>query len=167
MGWRSFLRTGRCQAFGFGGVEVFGLGLDADSGEVEAISVPAAGDGEVVGEGGVGVVTAGVGELLQLLGVDGQEALLMDLLGEFGGAGAVSGVEAVVVPLRVMKECEEDDDGLVGLIKPGEVEAVVLDALPVFEAMDALAAVERAGEHGIVEQWCNDGVHADLMNDEG
>lgn len=89
---------GRCEELGCGGVEVFGLGLDADTGEVEAIGVPAAGDGDVVGKGGVGVMAAGVGELFQLLGVDGQKAFAVEVEGEFGRAGAVLRIVAVVVP---------------------------------------------------------------------
>lgn len=59
-----------------------------------------------------------------------------------------------------MKKREENDDRLVGLIEPCEVEAVVLDALPVLEAVDALAGVERVFEDGIEKLWCDDGVHA-------
>src|SRR5688500_3163310 len=117
--------------------------LDADSRQVEAVSIPARADGCIVAHLALVVPDQGVLKLLETLVVQLKE-LASDRPPPVGGPLAVLGVVKLVLALGVVQHREEADDAKVASASPcDDLQRIPLDASPVIRAVVAVGAERK------------------------
>ena len=137
---------------GGGGGEEAGIRVDADAAEVEAVGVEADGEGWF-GLGWAAVVDlAGGDEEIHTEVVELEMASLTEIEGELRSAGAVFRVGIFIVPAGVVKDGEETDDFLIGIMMTSEVEAVAAHGEPVGRAVVGMRIEPELGGDEIPER---------------